>query len=489
MNVALYLRKSREEEAETREETLARHERILTDYCERHGLTVIKTYKEVVSGESIANRPKMQALLSDVSSGLYDGVVVVELERLSRGNQIDQAEILEIFKKSCTKIYTLNKVYDLSSDNDFDEDFFEFGLFMSRREYKIIKRRLQRGKKQALKEGYYTHSNPPYGFTKERNGKGFVLIPHPTEADIVRTIFDKFVYQGLDAFEIIKWLHENNINPRRVDNWSCKALRRLLRNKTYIGFIAVDYVNGSPTRYIDGLHNGIIDIDTFNLAQEKLETKRTKVQYDRTLVNPLASILKCSKCGRTMQSRFSTNKHHYFLRCPNLKCDTVSNVLEPVEKQVIDEISECLHDYELYVENHDNEIEKRKKQIETEKNLILKEITRKENMITRCDEMLEEGIYSKEKYISRTQSLESDLSALRDSLRELNNVSYSELESKKNAIPIMSKVLEEYWNLSATDKNKLLKSIIEKIEYTKTERNTRYNPDEVKFTLKIYLKI
>lgn len=132
MNVAIYLRKSREEEAETREETLARHERILTDYCERHGLTVIKKYKEVVSGESIANRPKMQALLNDVSSGLYDGVVVVELERLSRGNQIDQAEILEILKKSCTKIYTLNKVYELSSDNDFDEDFFEFGLFMSR---------------------------------------------------------------------------------------------------------------------------------------------------------------------------------------------------------------------------------------------------------------------------------------------------------------------------------------------------------------------
>lgn len=32
-NVAIYLRKSREEEIETREETLARHERILNDYC------------------------------------------------------------------------------------------------------------------------------------------------------------------------------------------------------------------------------------------------------------------------------------------------------------------------------------------------------------------------------------------------------------------------------------------------------------------------
>ena len=48
-----------------------------------------------------------------------------------------------------------------------------------------------------------------------------------------------------------------------------------------------------------------------------------------------------------------------------------------VERQVIAEISECLHDYELYVENHDDEIEREKQRIETEKNLILKEITRK----------------------------------------------------------------------------------------------------------------
>ena len=141
------------------------------------------------------------------------------------------------------------------------------------------------------------------------------------------------------------------------------------------------------------------------------------------------------------------------------------------------------------MENHDDEIEREKQRIETEKNLILKEITRKESMINRCDEMLEEGIYSKEKYINRTKSLEKDLSALRESLHELESRSYSDIENKKNAIPIMSKVLEEYWNLSPTDKNKLLKSIIDKIEYTKTERNTRYNPDEVKFTLKIFLKI
>lgn len=489
MNVALYLRKSREEEIETREETLARHERILEDYCRRNDLTIIERFKEVVSGESIANRPKMQALLEDVQAGKYEGVVVVELERLSRGNQIDQAEILEIFKKSNTKIFTLNKVYDLAAEDEFDEDFFEFGLFMSRREYKIIKRRLQRGKKQALKEGYYSHSNPPYGFTKKRINKGFVLQPHPVEADIVKTIFHKFVYDGMDALEIIRWLHENELTPRRVNNWSCKGLRRLLKNKTYIGYIATDYVHGSPTNYVQGLHEGFIDLETFNLAQEKLETKKTRVQYDRTLVNPLASILKCGKCGRTMASRFSTNKHHYYLRCPNLRCDNVSNVLAPVEKQVIKELEECLRDYVLYVDNFEDEAEKKKKRIDIEKEILLKEIKKKESMLLRCDEMLEEGIYSKEKYLQRVNVLGEDLNALQANLNALERESFDELDSKKNAIPIMSKVLEEYWNLSPADKNTLLKSIIERIEYTKEERNTRYNPEEVKFTLKIYLKI
>ena len=104
--VAIYLRKSRDEDNEAKEETLARHEKMLNDYCKRNKLNVVATYKEVVSGESISNRPEMQRLLEDVNLGLYTGVVCVEIERLSRGNQIDQCEILEVFKKSNTKIYT-----------------------------------------------------------------------------------------------------------------------------------------------------------------------------------------------------------------------------------------------------------------------------------------------------------------------------------------------------------------------------------------------
>ena len=188
--VAIYLRKSRDEDNDAKEETLARHEKMLNDYCKRNKLNVVAIYKEVVSGESISNRPEMQRLLEDVDAGLYTGVVCIEIERLSRGNQIDQCEILEVFKKSNTKIYTLQKIYDLSKE-EIDEEFFEFSLFMSRREYKIIRRRMERGRAQAMKEGYYTGSITPYGYTKVKDGRGFVLVADPKEAEIVRLIFEK----------------------------------------------------------------------------------------------------------------------------------------------------------------------------------------------------------------------------------------------------------------------------------------------------------
>ena len=83
VKTALYLRKSREDLTENKEETLARHEKMLTDYCAKNNLSIVAIYKEVVSGENIANRPEMQKLLNDVASNKYDAVACVELERLS----------------------------------------------------------------------------------------------------------------------------------------------------------------------------------------------------------------------------------------------------------------------------------------------------------------------------------------------------------------------------------------------------------------------
>ena len=139
MSYAIYLRKSRadmELEKMEKYETLARHKKILLVLARKREFDIVKIYEEIVSGESIRQRPEMQKLLQDVSNELYEGVLVMEVERLARGNTRDQGIVAETFQYSGTKIITPNKVYD--PNNDLDQEYFEFGLFMSRREYKTI---------------------------------------------------------------------------------------------------------------------------------------------------------------------------------------------------------------------------------------------------------------------------------------------------------------------------------------------------------------
>lgn len=488
MNVAIYLRKSRDDQEETREETLARHERMLFEYCKNRDFIIKDIYKEVVSGENIANRPEMQRLLEDVAKCKYDGVVVVEIERLSRGNQIDQAEILEIFKKSKTKIITLNKIYDLSSDNDFDEDFFEFGLFMSRREYKIINRRLLRGRKQAQKEGYFIGSTAPFGYAKEKIDKGFILI-EDENADVVRLIFDKFAYENWGLGDLRRYLTENNIKGLiNQQRWENKGIKRILQNKVYIGYINCN-TKKSEKSSIKGKHKPIIDEKTFYLVQELLSQRACKTTRSKELKNPLATILKCGVCGRTM-ARFTKtdDKRTQVYRCP-LYCGNISSNCDLVEHKLIDELKEELKNFNYFLENTNQELNKKKEQIENEKSILIKEISKKENMIDRCCEMLEEGIYTKEKYLKRINTLESELNALQSNLERLNDISFDDEEKALRTIPILEKVLDEYWNLTGKQKNEILKSFIDKIEYTKTTPTRGQINNDKYIDLKIYLRI
>ena len=87
MSYAIYLRKSRadaEAEARGEGETLARHERALKELAMRNDYPIAQIYREIVSGESISNRPQMRQLLADVAAGKYKGVLVMEVERLAR---------------------------------------------------------------------------------------------------------------------------------------------------------------------------------------------------------------------------------------------------------------------------------------------------------------------------------------------------------------------------------------------------------------------
>ena len=202
----------------------------------------------------------MQHLLQEVEQGRWAGVLVVEVERLARGDTIDQGIMAQTFKYSGTKIVTPLKVYD--PNNEYDEEYFEFGLFMSRREYKTINRRLQRGRLAAAKEGKWVSGVAPYGYEKIRvpNDKGWTLRPVEAEADIVRFIFRLYTsgeegedgeVKKLGTYSLAVRLDRMGVTPPGgAPCWSSTTVQSILENPVYIGKIRWN-VHKTKKRIID----------------------------------------------------------------------------------------------------------------------------------------------------------------------------------------------------------------------------------------------
>ena len=233
----MYLRKSRSDDAsESIDITLRKHKKILFDLAKKLKIPreQIMIFKEVVSGENIKNRPEMQKLLEYVMNGIFEGVLVVDAQRLARGDTLDQGTIERAFSINNTKIITPLKTIDPA--NEYDQDYFEFDMFMGRREYKMINRRMQRGRVLSVMDGYYVGSVPPYGYKKVKLDKGYSLEIVDHEAVIVKKIFN-LAASGVGTTNIAKDLNSSGIKPRKSDRWTPAIIRTILKNITYCGYI------------------------------------------------------------------------------------------------------------------------------------------------------------------------------------------------------------------------------------------------------------
>ncbi len=525
MPYCIYLRKSRKDaEAEARGEgeTLARHEAALLEHAKRLKIEIDEIYKEVVSGDTIAARPVMQRLLSEVERGLWDGVFVMEIERLARGDTIDQGIVAQSFKWSGTKIITPMKTYD--PNNEFDEEYFEFGLFMSRREYKTINRRLQRGREASAKEGKFVGSIAPYGYErmKIQGDKGYTLKIIPEQAEIVRLIFewytvgyknDKGETERAGLQKLARRLNELNIPPCRYDYWTKATIRDIITNPTYEGKIRWGYhkvqkkmkdgvaVSSRPANnenciFVNGLHEAIVSEETFNLAQKILaQSPAPPVGYKSEIKSPLAGIIVCAKCGRRMVYRAAQNeKKRPYLICHARACKNVSAPYELVEHRVLQSLQSVLEKYELEQKNEmpdDNS-----KHIEEQKALFSKnqsEADKLKKQLSRAQDLLEQEIYTVKEYSDRSKTIKERLAAIEEMQKNLlQSIEHFEtLQNRKSAIiPQIQNVLSTYDSLpSAKAKNDALKQVIDKAVYNKDVHGSFKGASADDFDIVLFMKL
>jgi DNA invertase Pin-like site-specific DNA recombinase len=514
---ALYLRKSRADlEAEQRGdgETLARHQRTLLALADKLELHVTRIYHEVVSGETIASRPEMQRLLSDVEKGLWAGVLVMEVERLARGETIDQGTVQRAFIYSATKIITPVKIYD--PNDEYDQEYFEFGLFMSRREYKTINRRMQRGRAASVSEGKYVGNKTPYGYERIKlvHEKGWSLAPVQEEAAVVRMIFDWYINgveengrrQRIGLSLICRRLNSMNIPTVTGGPWVPGTLQNMLRNPVYAGYIRWNaraavrkIVDGEVVKtrprakdavIYPGRHEAIVGKELFDKAQALMSRNPPRpVPSGSAVKNPLAGLVVCGCCGRKMVRRPYRSGAEATLMCPLAGCPTVSTALAVVEKKVLASLKNWVDAYKIpwekaYVSDDDLQL----KFVRSAHRKAEEQIAALEKQRGNLCDLLEQGVYTVETFLLRSEELATRIAAAKAEAQKLDGmVADAELASanKKEVIPKAEKLLDTYETLScAQARNALLKEVISKIVYTKeTKGRWHGSPDDFDITL------
>lgn len=176
--------------------------------------------------------------------------------------------------------------------------------------------------------------------------------------------------------------------------------------------------------------------------------------------------------------------------CSNYNCDMVSCVLQRLEKEILKELKNQLKDFNYYVDNYEEE--------------IIKERSDKQKAITKMNNKLD-GLktelknlrraynreeFTYEEYLEDKRDIETEMVELQDQLKEFEDDEESNtLVRYKKAIPKLRECLDEYDKLDVTQKNKSLKSIIERITYSKTKRLNWRKNEEDDLELHIELKL
>lgn len=514
---AAYLRKSRidmEAEARGEEDTYTRHKRLLFDLAKRLGITISKIYQEApISGERISERQEMIQLLEDVENNHWDGILVVEVERLARGDTMDQGIVAQAFKYSDTLIVTPMRTYDPS--NSDDEEYFEFGLFMSRREFKTTTRRLQRGRISSVEEGKFPGNVAPYGYRRKKlEGKGWTLEPHSDEAPIVHLIYSLYTdpdrNKRMGTARICDYLNNVlKVPTRKGGEWLVPTVRDILKNPHYIGMIRWKHrplvkrrnsksrpraATGQELLY-KGLHPALISTEQYDLAQSIMKSNTHLRTVDGTIKNPLAGLIRCGVCGKAMVQRPYKDIPDALI-CSKQYCITKSSYVHLVEDKILSALKEWLKKYrahwekgkpaglktdELKLKSLHHSLEGLQKQRD-------KLILQRSNL----HDLLEQGIYTADIFMERSVELKKKFDELElniSKLQEEITIEATRVTAKTEIIPKLKEVIALY--PKATDpgqKNELLKSVIDTVIYTK-EVGGRWSGAHDHFTLVVNPKL
>src|SRR6266446_4944618 len=214
LRLAIYARVSTEEqrEGQTIDSQIAELERFSREKC----WPIAGTYKDAGWSGGVMERPELDRLRDDAQNGVFDAVLINDVDRLARDvahlgvikRDLERKGMRVVFRKLPSETSpTYNLMVNILGS------FAEF-------EREMIADRVRRGRRHKVEvRKEYLGSNTAYGYhytPKDRlAGNNGILEVAPMEAAVVRRMFELVDQDGLSARRVVRKLGELKLPPRK----------------------------------------------------------------------------------------------------------------------------------------------------------------------------------------------------------------------------------------------------------------------------------
>ena len=328
------------------------------EFVRQHpGWEIVKEFSEKgVSGFKVSakDRDAVQEIQRDALQNKFDILLVFMFDRLGR-REDETPFVVEWFAKNDIEVWSV-KEGQQRFDTHVDKLLNYIRYWQASGESIKTSVRTKTRMEQLTKEGCFTGGVVPFGYrlehkgrTNKRNQDVGDLVIDPDEAEIVKLIFQKYLYEGYGAQRLCRYLTEQGIKNKKGRNIPTTSINRIIKNPIYTGVIR----NGdSQSDVLTDLQ--IIDEETFEKAQRMMErrvTHHSDVPLNTKGQSLLVRNIYCGHCGGRLTLTTSGRKRarkdgtviretraryqcHYNIRHPG-ECDGQSGYgVEKLDKLV-----------------------------------------------------------------------------------------------------------------------------------------------------------
>lgn len=383
---AIYCRLSKEDEDKLREgddsASIQNQKMLLVDYALEKGFYVHDIYSDDDYTGFDKNRPDFNRMITDAKLKKFNVIICKTQSRFTRD--------MELVEKYIHGLFPLLGIRFIGVTDNVDTNIK--GNKKARQIHGLVNEwysedlseNIRRVFKAKMEKGQFLGAFACYGYKKDPADKYHLIIDEEAAA-VVRKIF-QYVIQGLGAKQICDKLYSEGIptpylhkkmqglnfyNPNisfSVNGfWSVNTVRRMLRNRTYIG----DVVQGMEKKIsyksnkkailpkeewiiVEGCHEPIIDRTTFDLVQKILNQRKCAVKSNKTgkrNIHMFAGKLRCKDCGSVITRINGVSGKKTYLYCKlfykskGQQCSRHSLLLGDLTKTVTCRIKQIINSY------------------------------------------------------------------------------------------------------------------------------------------------